>query len=61
MILLNLSSIKKQVYKQFTNDQYVLSQKVNKFPITSINLSYSVTKTHSVNDEYTNTVKQNNS
>jgi len=35
----------------------VLSQKVNKIPITCIDLSYIVTKNHCINEESITTVK----
>jgi len=35
----------------------MLSQKVNKLPITSIDLCYIVTKNHCINEEPINTVK----
>jgi len=38
----------------------VLSQKVNKLPITSIDLCYIVTKNHCINEESINTVQPNN-
>jgi len=37
-----------------------LSQNVNKLPITSIDLYYSVTTNHCFNEESISTVKQNN-
>ena len=38
----------------------VLSQKVNKLPIMSIDLCYIVTKNHCINEESIHAVKQNN-
>jgi len=35
----------------------VLSQKVNKLPITSTDQCYIVTKKHCINEEFINTVK----
>jgi hypothetical protein len=39
---------------------HVLSQKVDKLPVTSTDLCYIITKNHCINDESKNTVKQNN-
>jgi len=48
------------MFKSIMFTMQILSQKVNKLPITSIDLCYIVAEIHCVNEEPINTVKWNN-